>query len=55
VLLHEHPEDIRDKSKSFMWHRYETLRKQRQLIIVRKWLTDISGEKLLKIIRDKTR
>ncbi len=55
ILLHNHPEHIRDNSKSFMWHRYASLRKQGRLIVVRKWLTDISGEQLVKIIRDGSR
>ena len=55
VLFHKNSEEIRDHSKSFMWHRYAELKRQRRLVTVQKWLSEISGEELLSIIRNKRR
>lgn len=50
-LLHEDPEtQIRDQSRSGMWHRYDNLVKEGQLIPRKKWLQDMNLDELLKII-----
>lgn len=41
-LLHEKPEDIKEKSKSAMWYRYDEEVKQGRLIPIHKYLKDVS-------------
>lgn len=51
ILLHQNPEeDIKKKSKSAMWHRYDPLVKEGRLIPVKKWLSEVSIDEILKII-----
>jgi len=51
-LLHQNPEsEIRDKSKSGMWHWYEPWVKEGRLIPIKKWLSEISLAELLGIIK----
>lgn len=47
LLLHEHPEiSIKEKSKSAMWHRYDGLIKDNQLILIKKWMSDVSYDEI---------
>lgn len=46
ILLHRSPEEIRDHSRSYMWHRYNELVENGQLIPVRKWFGEISIDEL---------
>jgi hypothetical protein len=46
-LLHKNPEaEIRDKSKSGMWHSYEDLVKDGRLIPIKKWLSELNRQEL---------
>lgn len=46
-LLHRNPEaEIRDKSKSGMWHSYDDLEKDGRLIPIKKWLSELNRQEL---------
>lgn len=50
-LLHRNPEaEIRDKSKSGMWHSYEDLEKDGRLIPIEKWLSELNRQELFQTI-----
>ncbi|MDB6121429.1 MAG: hypothetical protein JWQ71_422 [Pedosphaera sp.] len=51
LLLHKEPESIKH-SQSNMWHRYENLVQNGQLIPVKKWFSEISASDLLKQIKE---
>jgi len=51
-LLHQNPEsEIRDKSKSGMWHWYEPWVKEGRLVPIKQWLCDIKLSELIRIIK----
>ncbi|MCX6340515.1 MAG: SIR2 family protein [Candidatus Aureabacteria bacterium] len=51
-LLHQNPEsEIRDKSKSGMWHWYEPWVKEGRLVPIKQWLCDIKLPELIGIIK----
>jgi SIR2-like protein len=52
VLLHREPEKrIRDESMSSMWHRFDDLVADGQLILIRKWFSGVDLPELLEAIR----
>lgn len=50
ILLHKRPNDIRNKSKSAMWHRYERLVSNNKLILIKKWFCDTTLEEIIEIL-----
>jgi hypothetical protein len=55
ILLHRDPEnEIKENSKSAMWHRYDGLVKDGKLIPVKKWFSEISINEILRIIKEST-
>ena len=47
ILLHKNPEvEIKEKSKSAMWHRYDKLVEEGRLIPVKKWFSEIHFDEL---------
>ncbi len=52
LLLHENPEiSIKDNSKSAMWHRYDDLVQQNQLIPIKRWMSDVTLESIKSILQ----
>lgn len=50
ILLHKNPIEIRDKSKSGLWHRYERLVSNNKLILIKKWFCDTTLEEIIEIL-----
>lgn len=43
ILYHKHPEDLRERSKSAMWHMFDKEVERQTLIPIRSWLCDASS------------
>jgi len=55
VLLHRQPEEIRDHSHSNMWHRFNSLVENGQLILVRKWFSETPVAELQEFLDETPR
>jgi hypothetical protein len=54
-LLHANPDEIAQKSRSAMWHRYEPLVEAGRLVAVPKWMQDVSLDDLMTTIQTAKR
>jgi hypothetical protein len=53
ILLHRNPEtEIKQKSKSAMWHRYDELVNDGRLIVIKKWLSETSIDDIIKVLQE---
>jgi hypothetical protein len=53
ILLHKDPEvEIKQKSKSAMWHRYDELVNDGRLIPIKKWLSETSINDITKVMNE---
>jgi hypothetical protein len=50
ILLHERPENLKNYSKSAMWHRYDDLVKTKRLIPIKKWFSDVKYSEIKQFI-----